>query len=105
MGREEIRMTTIRDDRSTPKGRPGPKPRGRTVVPLTITVTHAQRAGLEALADTEKSSISTVVRRFVAAGLAAGVLPGLCILPALIEITILRRTGAGALRAAKESPS
>ncbi len=53
--------------------RPGPKPRGRTVVPLTITVTHAQRAGLGAMADRQKSSVSTVVRRFIAAGLAAGV--------------------------------
>ena len=66
-------MTTTQDGRSPPRRRPGPKPRGRTVVPLTITVTHAQRAGLEARADAEKSSISTVVRRFVAAGLATGV--------------------------------
>jgi hypothetical protein len=66
-------MTTTRDDRSPPRGRPGPKPRGRTVVPLTITVTHAQRAGPEARADAEQRSISTIVRRFVAAGLAAGV--------------------------------
>jgi hypothetical protein len=73
MGREEIRMTTILDGQSPPKGRPGPKPRGRKVVPLTITITHAQRAGLEARADVEKSSISTIVRRFVAAGLATGV--------------------------------
>ena len=87
-------MTAIRDDRSPPKGRPGPKPRGRTVVPLTITVTHAQRAALEARADTEKSSISTVVRRFIAAGLAAGNLFSLYILMALIETTIARRTGA-----------
>jgi hypothetical protein len=72
-GREEDRMTTTHDGRSPPKGRPGPKPRGRTVVPMTITVTHAQRAGLEARADLEKSSISTIVRRFVAAGLATGV--------------------------------
>ncbi|MDQ6833994.1 MAG: hypothetical protein M3008_11395, partial [Chloroflexota bacterium] len=83
-----------------PKRRPGPKPWGRTVVPLTITVTHDQRAELEALADTEKSSISTIVRRFVAAGLAAG---GLVILAALIDIIIARRTDAGAPRAAKES--
>jgi hypothetical protein len=69
---------------------------------LTITVTHAQRAGLEARADMEKSSISTVVRRFVAAGLAAGMLFGFCILTALIETTITRRSGAGALWA-KES--
>ena len=96
-------MTTIQDDRSPPRRRPGPKPRGRTVVPLTITVTHAQRAGLEVLADTEKSSISTIVRRFVAAGLAAGSLLGLFILSSLIEITILRRTGAGARWVAKES--
>jgi hypothetical protein len=93
------RMTTTHNGLSPPRRRPGPKPRGRTVVPLTITVTHAQRAGLEARADMEKSSISTVVRRFVAAGLAAS---GLCILAALIEIAATR-CGAGALRAAKES--
>jgi len=68
--REEARVTTTKDGRSPPERRPGPKPRGRTVVPLTITVTHAQRAGLEALADAQESSISTIVRRFVAAGLA-----------------------------------
>lgn len=76
-----------------PRRRPGPKPRGRTVVPLSITVTHAQRAALEARADTERSSISTVVRRFVAAGLAAGVLFGLFTLTALIEIAPICRTG------------
>ena len=67
--REETRMTTTQKSRPLPKGRPGPKPRGRTVVPLTITVTHAQRAELETRADTEQVSISTIVRRFVAAGL------------------------------------
>ncbi|MHB8644879.1 MAG: hypothetical protein ACYDAR_03695 [Thermomicrobiales bacterium] len=82
-------MTTTHDGRSLPKRRPGPKPRGRTVTPLTITVTHAQRAGLEARADTEKSSISTVVRRFITAGLAAS---GLFVLLALIEIATARRT-------------
>jgi hypothetical protein len=66
-------MITTQDGRSPPKGRPGPKPRGRTVVPMTVTVTHAQRAGLEARADAEKISISTIVRRFVAAGLVTGV--------------------------------
>jgi hypothetical protein len=84
-------MTTIHDGRSPVRHRPGPKPRGRTVVPLTITVSHAQRTALETLADTEKSSISMVVRRFIAVGLAAGVL---IILAALIEIAITRRTGA-----------
>lgn len=88
-------MTISQDGRAPPKGRPGPKPRGRTVVPLTITVTHAQRAGLEARADMEKSSISTIVRRFVAAGLAAGGLFGLFILVALIEIAGEARTVAG----------
>ncbi len=87
-------MITTQDVRLLPRRRPGPKPRGRTVVPLTITVIHAQRAGLEARADSEKSSISTVVRRFVAAGLAAGILVGLFILTALIETTITRRSGA-----------
>lgn len=85
---------------SRPKRRPGPKPRGRTVVPLTITVTHAQRADLEARADSEQVSISTIVRRFVAAGLAAG---GLVVLAALIDLVIARRTGAGALEVTKES--
>lgn len=87
-------MTTTQDGRFPPRHRPGPKPRGRTVVPLTITVTHAQRAGLEARADSEKSSISTVVRRFVATGLAAGMLVGLFVLTALIETTITRRSSA-----------
>jgi len=87
-------MTTTQDGRSSPRRRPGPKPRGRTVVPLTITVTHAQRAGLEARADSEKSSISTVVRRFVAVGLAAGIFVGLFVLTALIETIITRRSGA-----------
>lgn len=84
-------MTTTQDGRSPPKGRPGPKPRGRTVVPLTITVTHAQRAGLEARADAEKSSISTVVRRFIATGLAGGSLLAVFVLAALIEIAHARR--------------
>lgn len=86
-------MTTTQDGRSPPRRRPGPKPWGRTVVPLTITVTHAQRAELEARADMEKRSISTIVRRFVAAGLAAAILFGLFILTALIETTIMRRSG------------
>src|SRR6478609_12004591 len=94
-GREETRMTTTQDGRSPPRRRPGPKPRGRTVVPLTITVTHAQRAGLEARADMEQSSISTIVRRFIAAGLAAG---GLIVVSILIETIIARRSGAGAPR-------
>jgi hypothetical protein len=84
-------MTTPRDGPARPRRRPGPKPRGRTVIPLTITVTHAQRTALDALADAEKSSISMVVRRFIAAGPAAG---GLFILTALIETTITHRTGA-----------
>ncbi len=77
-------MIITRDGHAPPKRRPGPKPRGRTVVPLTITVTHAQRAALEARADAEMSSISTIVRRFVAAGLAAGILFVLVILSAPI---------------------
>ncbi len=47
---------------SRPKSHPGPKPRGRKVVPLTITVTRAQRTALEVRADTEQVSISTIVR-------------------------------------------
>lgn len=57
---------------------------------MTITVTPAQRAALEAIADAEGVSISTVIRRFIAVGLVAG---GLYILTALIETTITRRTG------------
>jgi hypothetical protein len=100
-------MTTTPDGRAPPKRRPGPKPRGRTVVPLTITVTHAQRAELEARADRERSSISTIVRRFVAAGLAATSLFGLFVLVALIEIAAPRRSSAqpGALRAAEVKES
>jgi hypothetical protein len=94
-------MTTTLDDRSSlPRRRPGPKPRGRTVVPLTITVTHAQRAGLEARAEVEKTSISTIVRRFVAAGLTT---TGLFVLAALIEIAIACRTSAAARWAATAS--
>jgi hypothetical protein len=81
-------MTTTQDGRSPPRRRPGPKPRGRTVIPLTITVTPVQRTALEALADSEKSSISMVVRRFITAGLAAGCLG---ILSAFIAIAIARR--------------
>jgi len=88
------RMATTPEGRSPPRRRPGPKPWGRTVVPLTITVTHAQRAELEVRADTERTSISTVVRRFVAAGLAAGILFGLFTFTALIEIAPICRTGA-----------
>ncbi len=65
-------MTIPRDGPTRPKGRPGPKPWGRTVVPLTITVTHAQRAALEARAGREQVSVSTVIRAFVATGLAGG---------------------------------
>lgn len=67
-------MTISADGHAPPKSRPGPKPRGRTVVPLTITVTHAQRAALDARADAEQVSISTIVRRFIAVGLSAGIL-------------------------------
>lgn len=72
-------MTISPDGHAPPKSRPGPKPRGRTVVPLTITVTHAQRAALDARADAEQVSISTIVRRFIAVGLSAGILFVLCI--------------------------
>ena len=63
-------MTTLQDGRSPPRRRPGPKPRGRTVIPLKITVTHAQRAALEGLADVQAISISAVVRQFIITGLA-----------------------------------
>ncbi|MDQ2786856.1 MAG: hypothetical protein M3Y58_17845 [Chloroflexota bacterium] len=68
-------MTLSLDGLSPPRKRPGPKPRGRTVVPLTITVTLAQRGALVALADIQTSSISAVVRQFIIAGLAAGAAP------------------------------
>ncbi len=51
--------------------RRGPKPRGRKVKPLTIAITLEQRAALEVLADTRQTSISDVVRTFIADGLAA----------------------------------
>ena len=96
-------MTIVRDGPAPSRHRPGPKPRGRTVVPLTITVTPVQRTALEVLADSEQSSISKVVRRFIAAGLAAG---GLLVLTTLTEIVIPRRgaymSALRALWAAKE---
>lgn len=64
-------MIVSPDGLPPPKGRPGPKPRGRSVVPLTITVTIAQRASLIALADAQRSSISAIVRQFLVIGLAA----------------------------------
>ena len=66
-------MVTPQEGRSPPKSRPGPKPRGRSVVPLTITVTRAQRTALESLADTQQRSISAVVRQFIATGLGTDV--------------------------------
>jgi hypothetical protein len=62
-------MTIVKDGRAPPKKRPGPKPRGRSVVPLTITVTRVQRTALEILADAQQCSISAVVRQFIADGL------------------------------------
>ena len=70
-------MTLFQDELPPPRKRPGPKPRGRTVIPLTITVTLAQRVALIALADTQTSSISAVVRQFIVAGLAADGVPSL----------------------------
>lgn len=67
-------MASSRDGPIPPpplKGRPGPKPHGRNVVPLTITVTMAQRTALDALADTQQTSISAVVRQFISVGLTA----------------------------------
>ncbi len=63
-------MTTSTNGSAPSPRRPGPKPRGRRVVPLTITITPEQRAALEALADVQRVSISTVIRQFIAAGLA-----------------------------------
>lgn len=65
-------MTLSHDGLLPPRKRPGPKPRGRTVIPLTITVTLAQRTALIALADTQTSSISAIVRAFIVTGLGAG---------------------------------
>lgn len=56
--------------------RPGPKARGRSVVPLTITVTPAQRAALEELADARRVSISAVIRQFIVERLAADTVGG-----------------------------
>ncbi len=66
-------MITPRDGPSRSKTRPGPKPRGRTVVPLTITVTHAQRIALDARADAQGISISAVIRACIVAGLVPAV--------------------------------
>jgi hypothetical protein len=61
------------DTRSGRKRNPGPKPGGRKVAPLTVTIPPAQKAALEALADERGCSISEIVRQFVADGLAAAV--------------------------------
>lgn len=86
-------MTVSQDGHAPPRRRPGPKPRGRTVIPLTITVTPDQRAALEARAEAEKSSISMVVRRFITAGLATG---EWLVFATLIAFALTRRSGAGA---------
>jgi len=91
-------MSITSDALSPPKRRPGPKPRGRSVVPLTITVTPAQRAALEARADAEQRSISAVVREFISVGLAPGTL---FILSAFIAIALACRTGQRPRRAAR----
>jgi len=64
-------MTTARDDPGILKRKPGPRPRGRTVLPLTIAVTMAQRALLDGIAARECTTVSAVVRRLIVAGLAA----------------------------------
>ncbi len=64
-------MTTTSEESPQPQRRSGPKARGRTVAPLTITITPAQRAALEERADAQRVSISTVIRQFIAAGLVA----------------------------------
>jgi len=66
-------MTISRDRVTLSKGRPGPRPRGRTVIPLTIAVTPAQRLSLKAVADVQKTSISAIVRQLIVAELAADV--------------------------------
>jgi hypothetical protein len=91
-------MTVSHDGHAPPKRRPGPKPRGRTVVPLTITVTPEQRSALAARADAEKRSISAVVREFIATGLAPGMLSTLCV---FIVITVACQTGQRTRRAAQ----
>jgi hypothetical protein len=60
----------VNDEQRTPNHRPGPKARGRTVAPVQITVTPAQRAALEALADAQECSISAIIRGMIDAGLA-----------------------------------
>ncbi len=62
-------MFSFLDGRNAPKPRRGPKPRGRKVKPLTIAVTLEQRLALESLADARGTSISEVVRQFIAQGL------------------------------------
>jgi hypothetical protein len=70
-GDAEDRMRTPSDGPTPVRGRPGPKPRGRSVVPLTITITPVQRAALVELAAAEKTSVSAIARRFITTGLAA----------------------------------
>lgn len=61
------------------------------MVPLTITVTPAQRTALKTMADVQHISISAMIRQFIEIGLATS---ALYVLTALIEITITRCTDA-----------
>jgi hypothetical protein len=63
-------MRSVNDEQRIPRRHPGPKPRGRTVVPVQTTITPDQRAALEALADAQECSISAIIRQMIDTGLA-----------------------------------
>ncbi len=53
--------------------RDDPTPRGGGAAPLRVTITRAQQAALQARADAQGCTVSELVGRFVADGLAAPV--------------------------------
>jgi hypothetical protein len=54
----------------------GPDPRGRTTVPLRVTITRAQQAAVRARAEEQGCTVDEIVRRFIADGLAGLAAPG-----------------------------
>lgn len=62
-------MTLSPHGRTRPWRHPGPMRRGRTVLPVTITLDSEEHAALATLAHAQKVSVTTVARRLITAGL------------------------------------
>ena len=56
---------------ASPSERSGPDPRGRTTVPLRVTITLAQQTAVRARAEEQGCTADELVRRYIADGLAA----------------------------------